>query len=89
MKFCSYTNFDALFPSVVIDFPFLASINILRSLNLSISSMFGVFYFLDIYCDHFKIRLNVHAWSYKNLFLFVQFHLSHRASVCMLNDNNF
>ena len=23
MKFCSYTNFDALFPSVVLDFPFL------------------------------------------------------------------
>ena len=23
MKFCNYTNFDALFPSVAIDFPFL------------------------------------------------------------------
>ena len=22
MKFCNYTNFDALFPSVVTDFPF-------------------------------------------------------------------
>ena len=37
MKFCSYTNFDALSQSVVIDFPFLRLNQYLRSLNLSIA----------------------------------------------------
>ena len=60
MKFCDYTNFDALFPSVVIDFPFHHHFQIitLRLLNLSIRLRAQDFY--EVIVDEGKTRFKYH-----------------------------